>query len=124
MLWVALMNCPRSGYMLYHVTSSEYLFTSVLLNCTTAPDLIARPKFHFCFLVSHNRYDSSKSSTYIENGTQTDIQYGQGKVKGFLSQDIVIVSAAKRQMCSEFFLRVMCLLASAGRKLVLCFPLA
>ncbi|XP_010017057.1 PREDICTED: renin [Nestor notabilis] len=52
-----------------------------------------------CFLwcpffspVSHSRYDSSKSRTYIANGTGFAIRYGTGSVKGFLSQDIVMVS--------------------------------
>ncbi|KAJ7333013.1 hypothetical protein JRQ81_015193 [Phrynocephalus forsythii] len=48
------------------------------------------PLFSAC--VSHNRYDSSKSSTYKPNGTEIAIQYAQGYIKGFLSQDIVRVS--------------------------------
>lgn len=42
--------------------------------------------------VSHSRYDSSKSRTYIANGTGFAIRYGTGSVKGFLSQDVVMVS--------------------------------
>ncbi|NWR04783.1 RENI protein, partial [Paradoxornis webbianus] len=42
--------------------------------------------------VSHSRYDSSKSRTYIANGTGFAIRYGTGSVKGVLSQDIVMVS--------------------------------
>uniref|UniRef100_A0A8C3KI87 Renin n=1 Tax=Calidris pygmaea TaxID=425635 RepID=A0A8C3KI87_9CHAR len=42
--------------------------------------------------ISHSRYDSSKSRTYISNGTGFAIRYGTGSVKGFLSQDIVMVS--------------------------------
>ncbi|XP_007954224.1 renin [Orycteropus afer afer] len=38
---------------------------------------------------THNRYDSSESSSYVENGTEFTISYGSGKVKGFLSQDVV-----------------------------------
>uniref|UniRef100_A0A8C2TFW3 renin n=1 Tax=Coturnix japonica TaxID=93934 RepID=A0A8C2TFW3_COTJA len=38
------------------------------------------------------RYDSSKSRTYIANGTGFAIRYGTGSVKGFLSQDVVMVS--------------------------------
>ncbi|XP_037352992.1 renin isoform X2 [Talpa occidentalis] len=39
----------------------------------------------------HSPYDSSESSTYMENGTDFTIRYGSGQVKGFLSQDVVTV---------------------------------
>ncbi|KFR09605.1 Renin, partial [Opisthocomus hoazin] len=48
------------------------------------------PLYSAC--VSHSRYDSVKSRTYIANGTGFSIRYGTGNVKGFLSQDIVMVS--------------------------------
>ncbi|XP_049714428.1 renin [Elephas maximus indicus] len=38
---------------------------------------------------THNRYDSSESSSYVENKMEFTINYGSGKVKGFLSQDMV-----------------------------------
>ena len=51
----------------------------------------------------HAKYDSSKSTTYIANGTSFDIMYGSGPVSGFQSIDILDMGGLKisKQMFAE-----------------------
>lgn len=42
-----------------------------------------------CFL--HTKYDNSASSTYKENGTSFQIQYGSGAMEGYVSQDTLSI---------------------------------
>jgi len=51
----------------------------------------------------HSRYDSTKSSTYVANGTTFNIQYGSGSMTGFLSQDTLTFGefAVKNQVFAE-----------------------
>ncbi|XP_020918870.1 renin isoform X1 [Sus scrofa] len=53
------------------------------------PSTKCSPLYTACEI--HSLYDSSESSSYVENGTEFTIHYGSGKVKGFLSQDLVTV---------------------------------
>ncbi|XP_008070053.1 renin [Carlito syrichta] len=53
------------------------------------PSTKCSPLYTACGI--HRLYDSSESSSYMENGTEFIIYYGSGRVKGFLSQDMVTV---------------------------------
>ncbi|XP_075888442.1 napsin-A [Nelusetta ayraudi] len=54
------------------------------------------PSIHCSFLDVacwvHRRYNSKKSSTYVQNGTQFSIAYGRGSLSGFISGDTVSIA--------------------------------
>lgn len=51
----------------------------------------------------HSRYDSSKSSTYVKNGTSFSIRYGSGSLVGIVSEDSVKLGdvTVKSQLFAE-----------------------
>ncbi|XP_010901450.1 napsin-A [Esox lucius] len=63
------------------------------------------PSIHCSFLDIacwlHHRYNSKKSSTYVQNGTDFSIQYGRGSLSGFISEDTV--SLAGMQVAGQQF---------------------
>jgi cathepsin D len=74
---------------------SDFMISN-LRSDTSSPDikfLVISPII--LFTEKHNQYDSSKSSTYYPNGTELEIFYGTGSMKGFLSKDVVDVQTVK-----------------------------
>lgn len=51
----------------------------------------------------HRKYDATKSSGYVENGTDFEIHYGTGSLTGFVSQDTVTLGTVevKTQLFAE-----------------------
>ncbi|KAI2808000.1 hypothetical protein RDWZM_005410 [Blomia tropicalis] len=58
-------------------------------------------KFTNLACLLHHKYDSSKSSSYVNNGTSFEIRYGTGSMTGFLSTDVVTV--ANQQIQNQTF---------------------
>jgi saccharopepsin len=54
-----------------------------------------------CYL--HQKFDSSASSTYKANGSEFEIRYGSGEVKGFISEDTLKIGDLniKKQLFGE-----------------------
>jgi saccharopepsin len=54
-----------------------------------------------CYL--HQKFDSSASSTYKANGSEFEIRYGSGEVKGFISEDTLKLGdlKIKKQLFGE-----------------------
>merc|ERR1712072_394090 len=70
---------------------------------TGSSNLWVPSKTAFMPLNFHSKYDSTKSSTYVKNGTSFAIRYGSGSLTGFVSQDTVTMGSAtvKNQLFAE-----------------------
>lgn len=84
-------GCPRRAALLSPLPAvSIHMYTMTQIKASLKHCCLVI--IFFELLVTHNRYDASQSRTYVENGTGFSIQYASGNVRGFLSEDVVVVS--------------------------------
>ena len=62
--------------------------TTYLISC----ELYWITEWPFSFTETHNKYHSKRSSTYVQDGSDFEIRYGSGSMKGFVSIDKVCVA--------------------------------
>jgi len=85
-----------------HIDLKDYMNTQYFVNITlgsndqaftVVPDTGSSNLWVYsssCFsaaCLTHSKYNSKKSDTYVKDGQDFDITYGSGSVKGFVSQD-------------------------------------
>ena len=85
-----------------HIGMKDYMNTQYFIDITlgsndqkftVVPDTgssnlwVYSSKCHSVACLTHSKYKSKDSSTYVEDGQDFDITYGSGSVKGFVSKD-------------------------------------
>ncbi|XP_018406490.1 PREDICTED: lysosomal aspartic protease-like [Cyphomyrmex costatus] len=73
---IITIGTPPQEFKMLFTTSSSYFWVPSI-NCEDLSTYL------------YNKYDSSKSSTYIQDDTSVDIEYDHGDLSGYLSGDIV-----------------------------------
>merc|ERR1711998_729079 len=75
---------------------------NVIFDTGSANLWVPNKKVGLVGLLKH-KYDSSKSSTYVANGTEFKIQYGSGPVSGIWSEDTSAIGgiSAQKQAFAE-----------------------
>ncbi len=86
-----------------HIAVKDYMNTQYFINVTlgsndqeftVVPDTgssnlwVYSSNCHSAACLTHSKYNSSKSTTYVADGSDFDITYGSGSIMGFTSQDV------------------------------------
>ncbi|KAK0408770.1 hypothetical protein QR680_004147 [Steinernema hermaphroditum] len=86
-LWIPDTTCGQGGN---NNNCPDYCSDPTFCSIICDPSCCnSQPKVLASACANKNKFDSSKSSTYVKNGQQWTIQYGTGSAQGFLGEDTV-----------------------------------
>ena len=90
-----------------HIAVSDYMNTQYFIDITIGSDdqkftvvpdtgssnlWVYSSKCHNVACLTHSKYNSSKSTSYVADGKAFDITYGSGSVNGFVSNDVAKIN--------------------------------
>ncbi|CAG2117490.1 unnamed protein product, partial [Medioppia subpectinata] len=86
------INQEYSGYISLGTPPQPF---SITFQTGTSSLWVPSVRCQSCACKVHSNYNSSRSSTYVKNGTAFSIQYMYGSASGYLSTDTLIIGGVK-----------------------------